>query len=74
MIYHLTSHINNIAYNYSPYSTISIYTVNYRKDLFPKMDLTRIHGIITYDALHQIQLDIKPTLFMFTQTPGVPLT
>ena len=53
---------------------MSISTVNYRKTFFPKLDLTRILGIPTYDALHQIKLDLKPKLFMFTQTLGVSLT
>ena len=38
---------------------MSISTVNYRKTFFPKLDLTRIIGIPTYDALHQINLELK---------------
>ena len=53
---------------------MSISTVNYRKTFLPKLDITRTLGIPTYNALHQMQLDIKPTLFMFIQTLGVPLT
>ena len=35
---------------------MSIYTVNYRETFLPKLDLTRILGISTYNALHQMQL------------------
>ena len=59
MIYHLPSPISNISSNYSPYSTIIISTVNYRDTFFPKPDITRILGIPTYDALHQMQLELK---------------
>ena len=36
-----------------------ISTVNYHKTFFPKPDLTRILGIPTYNALHQMQLELK---------------
>ena len=35
-----------------------ILTVNYREKFFPKLDLTRILGIPTYDSLHQIKLEL----------------
>ena len=59
MLYHLPSPIINIAYNYSPWSTMSISTVNYLKTFFPKPYLTIILVVPTYNALHQIQLEIK---------------
>jgi hypothetical protein len=37
----------------------SIPSVNYRETFFPKPDLTRIIGIPTYEALHQMQLELK---------------
>ena len=36
-----------------------ISTVNYHKTFFPKPDLTRILGIPTYGALHEIYLELK---------------
>ena len=33
--------------------------VNYQETLFPKPDLTRILNIPTYDALHQMQLELN---------------
>ena len=41
-----------------PHSNMIILTVNYREKFFPKLDLTRILGIPTYDALHQIKLEL----------------
>ena len=38
---------------------MSISTVNYRRTFHSKLDLTRILGILTYDALHQMQLELK---------------
>ena len=38
---------------------MSISTVNYCDTFFPKLDITRILGIHTYNVLHQIQLEIK---------------
>ena len=38
---------------------MSISTVNYPETSLPKLDLTRILGILTYDALHQMQLELK---------------
>ena len=38
---------------------MSISTVNYHETFLPKLDLTRILGIPTYDALHQIKLELK---------------
>jgi hypothetical protein len=38
---------------------MSIPSVNYRETFFPKPDLTRIIGIPTYEALHQMQLELK---------------
>ena len=37
---------------------MSISSVNYRETLLPKPDITRILGIPTYNALHQMQLKI----------------
>ena len=34
-------------------------TVKYRKNFFLKLDITITLGILTYGALHQIQLDLK---------------
>ena len=39
-----------------------ISTVNYRETFFPKPDLTRILGIPTYDALHQLKLELKSNI------------
>ena len=36
-----------------------ISTVNYLENFLPKLDLTRILGILTNDALHQLQLELK---------------
>ena len=36
-----------------------ISTLNYRETFFLKLDLTRILGNHTYDALHQMQLELK---------------
>ena len=38
---------------------MSISTVNYIETFFPKLDLTRILGIPTYDSLHQMQIELK---------------
>ena len=38
---------------------MSIQLVNYRETYFTKPDLTRILGIPTYEALHQMQLELK---------------
>ena len=59
MLYKLPSYISNIAYNYSPYSTMSISTVNYHNTFFPKLDITTILDIPTYYALHQMHLELK---------------
>ena len=53
---------------------MSISKVKYRNTFFPKLDLTRILGIPTYNTLHQMQLDLEPTIFVFAQTLGVTLT
>ena len=38
---------------------MSISTVKYCKTFFSKLDLTRILGILTYGALHQMRLKLK---------------
>ena len=52
---------------------MSISTVNYHNTFSSKLDITTILDIPTYNALHQMELDLKPTLFMFTKAPGGPL-
>ena len=42
-----------------------VYMVNYRETISPKMHLTRILGIPTYDALHQMELDLKINALYF---------
>ena len=51
-----------------------ISTVKYRETFFPKLDLTRILGIHTYDALHQMQLELKTNAISIQSNLGVPLT
>ena len=51
-----------------------ISTVNYREAFFLKLDLTRILGIHTYDALHQMQLELKTNAISIHSNLRVPLT
>ena len=49
-----------------------ISTGNYQKTIFPKRDLTRILGIPTYDALHQMQLELNiNALYVHSNLGGV---
>ena len=51
---------------------MSISTVNYQETFFPKPELTRILSIRTYNALHQIQLELKSnTLSVQSNIGGV---
>ena len=48
--------------------------VTYRETFFPISDLTRILVIITYNALHQIQLELQTNSIYVHSNLGVPLT
>ena len=50
---------------------MNISTVNYLKSSFPKTDITIILGIPTYDALHQMELEIKTNAISVHSNLGV---
>ena len=49
---------------------MSIYTVNYHNNFFPKPELTIILGILTYNALHHMQLELKNNALSFHSNIG----